>query len=138
MKKLIYFILVAVALSSCDCKNGYGPSNCKETWASKYAGNWIANVNCSGQVTEAQGNISEESPTSIIIDNEIIAELNDWDSFSIPSQQLNGSTITGIGGIKETTNHANGGVIISSYYVWFNITVTANNQTTICTSNYTR
>lgn len=138
MKKLISFILVAVALSSCDCKNGYGPSNCKETWASKYAGNWSANVDCSGQVTEGQGNIVEESPTSIRIDGDIIAVLNDWDSFSIPSQQVGGTTISGEGGIREHTNYTSGGLFSTSYYVWFRVTAESNGQTITCWSNYTR
>lgn len=136
MKKLLTFLLIATTFAACDCKHGYGPNNCKDTWASNYTGTWSAEVECSGSLGvgfSGNSTITEETATSIRIDGDIFATLYAWDKFNIPTQQVNGATITGTGGITEnTTTNNNGSLINIGRTVWYNITIEQNGQSANC------
>lgn len=140
MKKLLFSALVmAAAITGCDCKHGYGPDNCKDTWASNYVGTWNANIDCGGNISTGVGSITEESATSIRIDGDIFANLTDWNKFTIPTQQVGGATVSGQGGMNENTATGNNGAVISiTRSVWFEITAQQNGQSVVCYSNYTR
>lgn len=113
MKKLLFtFSILAAVLTSCDCKHGYGPNDCRETWASNYTGTWTASVNCAGQTTGGNSTITEESPTSIRIDGDIYARLDEWNRFTIPEQQFGANMISGSGRMIETTQNTGGGALV--------------------------
>jgi len=130
MKKLLFtFAILAAALSSCDCKHGYGPNDCKETWASNYTGTWNASLSCPDQFTTFTSAITEESATSIRIDGDIYARLDDWNRFTIPQQNFGNGSITGSGTLTEThQTQPNGAIIVTTRRINFSFDVTVNGQ----------
>jgi len=128
MKKLIFtFSILAAVLTSCDCKHGYGPNDCKETWASNYTGTWSASVSCAGQTSGGNSTITEESPTSIRIDGDIYARLDEWNRFTIPEQQFGSNMISGSGRMIETNQtQPNGAIIANRREIRFSFDVYAN------------
>jgi hypothetical protein len=138
MKKILFAsIILAVTAIGCDCKHGYGPDDCKETWASNYVGTWQGTTSCSNGGQTGQSTITEETATSIRIDGQILATLNDWNSFSIPTQEINGAIINGQGGIREERNtNPQGGLIEINQTLWFEFTATQNGQSGYCSSEF--
>lgn len=135
MKKLLIFLLIATTFAACDCKHGYGPNNCKDTWASNYTGTWSQQLECGSNTFANTVTVTELNPIGIFIDYKISARLDSWDKFTIPSQQLDGATVSGRGGLIDNTTTSNTGALINiGTTIWYEITLEQNGQTVFCSA----
>lgn len=129
--------LLAIFLTSCGCKEGYGPNDCDVAWADHYTGTWQVHYSCWGNgdpiSNTANATIDKLSPTRFRIDGTITADLSEWNEFSIPAQSVQGNTVSGFGRLVEHPNIQNGIQVGSRYTITISMNVIGNGGSAQCT-----
>lgn len=143
MKHLALLTFIILTLSACNCKHGFGPSDCDVPWSDNYAGSWSGTANCGSGDAQASGNIAAHGATRIIIENQIYGELSDWDAFDVPSQIIieDGQPVTvyGRGGLISTSTQGGTGQIQgTTTELWFQLHREGGAGPSYCTFSFIR
>lgn len=150
MKRLFLFLFCATVLTACECKDGYGPSDCDVPWSASYEGTWSGTAECSGMGQNqtfdvVDMGIASDGVRNFIIDGDIRAELRDWDGFIIPLQIVfdpaigENMIVSGQGSLVQTNSTNTGGTFIGTTTTLnMRLTQTVGSNTIECLWRLTR